>query len=128
MTILIIPALGSSPSPREVHFAIVLDAGSSGTRAYLYRWSWIDNHDHDHDDKGKPNKKYYFQQNLRYFHSWPEHSGDRHELLKISPLLQVGFRIIIIMIDLDGFQFRISHHHNLDFIYEDPSVLLLDRI
>ena len=38
ITIVIIPALGSSPSPREVHFAIVLDAGSSGTRAYLYRW------------------------------------------------------------------------------------------
>jgi len=51
-------ALGSAPSSRELHFAIVLDAGSSGTRAYLY--------------------------------SWPEHSGDRHELLKISPLLQDG--------------------------------------
>ena len=30
-------ALGSAPSSRELHFAIVLDAGSSGTRAYLYR-------------------------------------------------------------------------------------------
>jgi len=51
--------LGSTPpTPRDVHYAIVLDAGSSGTRAYLYRW--------------------------------PEHSGDRHELLKISPVLQDG--------------------------------------
>ena len=35
-----------------------MDAGSSGTRAYLY--------------------------------SWPQHSGDPHQLLKISPLLQDG--------------------------------------
>ena len=37
---------------------MVMDAGSSGTRAYLY--------------------------------SWPQHSGDPHQLLKISPLLQDG--------------------------------------
>merc|ERR1719477_565354 len=42
----------------ETYYAVVLDAGSSGTRAYLY--------------------------------SWPSHSGDKHELLKISPLLQDG--------------------------------------
>ena len=42
----------------DIHYAVVLDAGSSGTRAYLY--------------------------------SWPDHSGDKHELLKISPLLQDG--------------------------------------
>lgn len=52
------PGLGSSPPPLSLHYAIVLDAGSSGTRAYLY--------------------------------SWPEHSGDAHELLKISPLLEDG--------------------------------------
>ena len=40
----------------ELHYAVVMDAGSSGTRAYLY--------------------------------SWPQHSGDPHQLLKISPLLQ----------------------------------------
>jgi len=54
-------AMGSTThtqTPQEIHFAIVLDAGSSGTRAYLY--------------------------------SWPEHSGDKHELLKISPLLKDG--------------------------------------
>jgi len=42
----------------DTYYAVVLDAGSSGTRAYLY--------------------------------SWPSHSGDKHELLKISPLLQDG--------------------------------------
>jgi len=47
------PESGNTP---EAHYAIVLDAGSSGTRAYLY--------------------------------TWPEHSGDKHELLKISPILQ----------------------------------------
>ena len=55
---MIIPALGSSPSPREVHFAIVLDAGSSGTRAYLYRWTWIHDY-HDNDDKDLPTDKTY---------------------------------------------------------------------
>ena len=53
---------GSSPTYEpmvaDTHYAVVLDAGSSGTRAYLY--------------------------------SWPDHSGDKHELLKISPLLQDG--------------------------------------
>ena len=39
---------------------------------------------------------------LRYFYSWPEHSGDRHELLKISPLLQVRFCSCWIWTDLDG--------------------------
>jgi len=42
----------------ELHYAIVMDAGSSGTRAYLY--------------------------------SWPNHSGDKHELLKIRPILKDG--------------------------------------
>jgi len=54
--------LGSSATftspPVETHYAVVLDAGSSGTRAYLY--------------------------------SWPDHSGDKRELLKISPILQDG--------------------------------------
>ena len=53
---------GSSPTYQpgksDTHYAVVLDAGSSGTRAYLY--------------------------------SWPDHSGDKHELLKISPLLEDG--------------------------------------
>ena len=44
--------------PGDIHYAVVLDAGSSGTRTYLF--------------------------------SWPDHCGDKHELLKISPLLQGG--------------------------------------
>jgi len=56
----IIPGSSSNYQSQEVetYYAVVLDAGSSGTRAYLY--------------------------------SWPSHSGDKHELLKISPLLQDG--------------------------------------
>lgn len=54
--------LGSSPTllptDGDIHYAVVLDAGSSGTRTYLF--------------------------------SWPDHCGDKHELLKISPLLQGG--------------------------------------
>ena len=42
----------------DLHYAVVMDAGSSGTRAYLY--------------------------------SWPDHSGDPHQLLNISPILQDG--------------------------------------
>ena len=49
----------SLPSEPELHYAVVMDAGSSGTRAYLY--------------------------------TWPQHTGDPHQLLKISPLLQVSF-------------------------------------
>lgn len=53
---------GNTPSYKahetELHYAIVMDAGSSGTRAYLY--------------------------------SWPSHSGDKHELLQISPVLNAG--------------------------------------
>ena len=41
-------------NPSIVNFAVVVDAGSSGSRAYLY--------------------------------GWPQHSGDPHELLKITPL------------------------------------------
>jgi len=48
----------SLPSEPELHYAVVMDAGSSGTRAYLY--------------------------------TWPQHTGDPHQLLKISPLLQDG--------------------------------------
>merc|ERR1712241_1296379 len=46
----------------DVHYAVVMDAGSSGTRAYLY--------------------------------SWPDHSGDPHQLLQISPLLEDGEPIV----------------------------------
>ena len=49
----------SSPAPAPaLHYAVVMDAGSSGTRVYLY--------------------------------SWPDHTGDRHQLLAISPLLRDG--------------------------------------
>jgi len=53
--------LGSSTQTSaedSVNYAVVMDAGSSGTRAYLY--------------------------------SWPRHSGDPHQLLRISPLLMDG--------------------------------------
>ena len=40
----------SATSGSVLHYAVVMDAGSSGTRAYLY--------------------------------SWPQHSGDPHQLLK----------------------------------------------
>lgn len=49
---------GHSAAEVELHYGIVMDAGSSGTRAYLYYW--------------------------------PEHSGDKRELLRIQPLLQDG--------------------------------------
>jgi len=48
----------SSSAQEEHHYAIVMDAGSSGTRAYLY--------------------------------TWPNHSGDKHELLQIKPLKKDG--------------------------------------
>ena len=40
----------SATSGTVLHYAVVMDAGSSGTRAYIY--------------------------------SWPQHSGDPHQLLK----------------------------------------------
>ena len=54
------PVTGSHSvsSAPDIHYAVVMDAGSSGTRAYLY--------------------------------SWPDHSGDPHQLLNISPILQDG--------------------------------------
>ena len=45
----------SATSGSVLHYAVVMDAGSSGTRAYLY--------------------------------SWPQHSGDPHQLLKWDSLL-----------------------------------------
>ena len=51
------PVLGSSTTSSledSVNYAVVMDAGSSGTRAYLY--------------------------------SWPQHSGDPHQLLKWDSL------------------------------------------
>jgi len=51
------PSASFSSSP-DLHYAVVIDAGSSGSRAYLY--------------------------------SWPDHSGDPHELLKISPMTDEG--------------------------------------
>ena len=58
--VIICLVLGSSSTPElpDVHYAVVMDAGSSGTRAYLY--------------------------------TWPQHSGDPHQLLRITPLLQDG--------------------------------------
>ena len=58
LTFLVLGTSTSASAEDSVHYAVVMDAGSSGTRAYLY--------------------------------SWPQHSGDPHQLLRISPLLQDG--------------------------------------
>ena len=93
----------SLPSEPELHYAVVMDAGSSGTRAYLY--------------------------------TWPQHTGDPHQLLKISPLLQVSFLNQIYNIDKpmtckicnENFLFS-NHFIALYFLKGDCNKILVEAI